>query len=220
MARGTLTCRVQRRPSPTSTFFGIHIISNSSYCQGDLIFQVQLILLRYNDSYSYYCTIRAKCSCHIRKRTCLVVWLFLIWCEGALTGGTHSWEYHFSASALDRFRCRHVNIVVWPHQRMKFVFLSSFDCCLRLWWNSHTYDQSLRTHNVLLMPPDSKPFRATGKQKIIIISMAGQSQMKFYKDIFPVSTERMPSMTTRSGLPVQQFSTCNEMLDFIISTTL
>ena len=67
------------------------------------------------------------------------------------------------------------------------------------------------------MSPDTKPSRATGTQKIT--SMAGQSRKKFYKDIFPVSTGRVASMTTRSGMPVQQFSTCNKMLDFIISTT-
>ena len=32
----------------------------------------------------------------------------------------------------------------------------------------------IRTHTVLLMPPGTNPFRATGRQKIIITSMAGQ----------------------------------------------
>ena len=105
----------------------------------------------------------------------------------------------------------------------RFVFISCqvSNGCLRLWWcgNSHSHSRSIRTRTVLLlvMPPDTKLFRATGRQRLIITSMAGQSKMKFYKDIFPISTGCTSSMTTKLGLPVRQFS---KMLDFIILTTL
>src|ERR1700760_1080660 len=95
--------------------------------------------------------------------------------------------------------------VVMPSEEVCLHILSSFNGCLYLWWRGigHSYSRSIRSQLVLLMPPDTKPFRATGRQQLIITSMAGQSQKKFYKDIFPVSTGRMPPMRTRLGPPVQ-----------------
>ena len=110
---------------------------------------------------------------------------------------------------------------VMPNDNVCLHILSSFNGCLRLWWcgNSHSCGRSIQTRSVPLMPSNTKSFRATGRQKLIITSMDGQSQMKFYKNIFPVSTGHVSLMRTRSELPVQQFSTCNKMLDSIISTT-
>ena len=70
------------------------------------------------------------------------------------------------------------------------------------------------------MPPDTKPFRATERQKIIIISMAGKSQKTFYNDIFPVSTRRMFIMTRLGSASSANLYMQKRMLDFIISIML
>ena len=98
---------------------------------------------------------------------------------------------------LSVLRCRQMKR---PCQRKRFVSIFCQVSIFSVVWNffSHSHTRSIRnrTHTVPLMSPDTKLFQATGTQKIIITSMAGQSQMKFCKDIFPVSTGRVGFMTT------------------------
>ena len=69
-------------------------------------------------------------------------------------------------------------------EKVRLHILSSFNGCLCLWCgNTHSYNRSIRTYTILLMSPHTKPSRATGTHRILLLWLGSEILQRYLSSI-------------------------------------